>query len=200
MKLIGIIAAISMLASPALAQEGDHSAIGKAKTAAERLDTMSATEKAKLNKTPIKAGVYPAPKAPHYGPAYGSITFVDTDPGATIGGALRMKPAIDGNGARVNEANEGITMYMVHWGLEVGAPGIADDKGNGDLGGDCMGFRDTGHIVAMPASDVGNLLEWEIPQGTVVPEGAVYFVGHALYGKIHNLGKCTQTSIKNLIR
>ena len=43
-------------------------------------------------------------------------------------------------------------------------------------------------------------MKWEIPQGTVVPKDAVYFVGHALYGEIHNLGKCTQTPIENLVK
>lgn len=195
---IAIIASIGTMHLPAAAQDQDTAV--KAKNAAERLNKMSAAEKAKLNKTPIKAGIYPAPKAPHYGPAYGSIIFVDTDPGETIGGTLIMKPAIDAKGDRVNEIKEGITTYMVHWGLEVGSPGIDDDKGNGDLGGDCMGFRDTGHVVATPASEVGDVMQWEIPQGTVVPEGAVYFVGHTLYGKIHNLGKCTQTPINNIIR
>ncbi|WP_262694238.1 hypothetical protein [Kordiimonas aquimaris] len=200
MKFFAIAIATSIVAAHLSASAQDQNTAAKAKSAAERLNTMTAAEKIKLNKTPIKAGVYPAPEAPHYGPAYGSIVFVDTDMKDTIGGTLTMKPAVDAKGNRVNEADEGITTYMVHWGLEVGAPGVADDKGNGDLGGDCMGFRDTGHVVAMPASEVGNVMQWEIPQGTVVPEGAVYFVGHTLYGKIHNLGKCTQTQINNIIR
>lgn len=62
-----------------------------------------------------------------------------------------------------------------------------------------MGFRDTGHVVMLPASYAGDLLSWEIPQGTEVPNEAIYFVGHTLYEKIHNLEKCTQTPIINLI-
>jgi hypothetical protein len=151
----------------------------------------------------LKAGLlnpatFPRPPSPNYGPAAGSISFVDTDPGQTIGGTLTMKPAVDAAGKPVDAAANGITMYMIHWGLEVGAPGTADDAGAGDLGGDCKGFRDTGHVVMMPAADAGKSMSWTIPQGTVVPTGAVYFVGHTLYGKIHNLAKCTQTPINNL--
>lgn len=150
----------------------------------------------------ITTDVYPNPeKQPNYGPAYGSITFVDTDPRETIGGTLTMGRAVDGDGNLLDEAEEGITTYMVHWGLIVGEPGIEDDKGAGDLGGDCRGFRDTGHVVMKPADEVGDgaTISLEIPTGTVVPDEAVYFVGHTLYGEIHNLGKCTQTAIENRI-
>ncbi len=149
----------------------------------------------------ISTDIYPGPtQEPNYGPAYGSITFVDEDPGATIGGTLTMGRAIDGDGTRLDEASEGITQYMVHWGLVVGAPGTADDAGAGDLGGDCRGFRDTGHVVMISAADLGesDTISWNIPMGTDVPEGAVYFVGHTLYGAIHNLAKCTQTPIVNI--
>lgn len=151
-----------------------------------------------MNKTAIPVGAYVSPPEPHYGPRSGSISFTDTDPGATIGGVLTMMPAVDAEGARVNEADAGITMYMIHWGLEVGKPGTQDDAGNGDMGGNCMGFRDTGHVVMMPAEDAGDIMSWDIPAGTEIPDGAVYFVGHALYGEIHNLAKCTQTVIVNL--
>ena len=110
-----------------------------------------------------------------------------------------MRPAVDAHGKRLDEAKAGITMYMIHWGLEVGAPGVQDDVGAGDLGGDCKGFRDTGHVVMANAVGAGDLLTWEIPKGTVVPKDAVYFVGHTLYGPIHNLAKCTQTPIRNVI-
>ncbi len=168
-------------------------------TAAEELAELTPEQIEYLDTTPITPDRYPAPPEPHYGPEYGSISFTDTDPGPTIGGTLRMKPAVDDYGIRLDEAEAGITMYMIHWGLEVGEPGMQDDKGAGDLGGDCMGFRDTGHVVMMPASEAGDVMEWDIPQGTEVPEGAVYFVGHTLYGEIHNLGKCTQTPIGNLV-
>ena len=171
----------------------------EAKSAAERLATMTNEQRKKLNTTPVTSARYPSPPEPHFGPEKGSITFVDTDPGPTIGGTLTMKPAVDDNGKRLNETDAGISMYMIHWGLEVGKPGVADDVGAGDLGGDCMGFRDTGHVVMAPAGEAGKQMSWEIPQGTEVPDGAVYFVGHTLYGKIHNLGKCTQTPINNLI-
>ncbi len=143
--------------------------------------------------------VYPSPAEPNYGPAKGSIRFVDTDPGETIGGVLSMGSAVDDDGNRLDDVAAGITMYMVHWGLEVGEPGVADDAGAGDLGGDCMGFRDTGYVVKLSASDAGGMMTWEIPQGTVIPEDAVYFVGHTIYGDIHNLAKCTQTPIHNLV-
>ena len=146
--------------------------------------------------------MYPRPaKQPNYGPAYGSIKFVDTDPSDAIGGTLTMGRAVDGDGNRLDESTEGITTYMVHWGLEVGAPGVEDDKGAGDHGGDCRGFRDTGYVVMKSAADLedSDTISWEIPQGTTVPEGAVYFVGHTLYDTIHNLGKCTQTLIENRV-
>ncbi|MCF6329129.1 MAG: hypothetical protein L3J02_04950 [Henriciella sp.] len=143
-----------------------------------------------MNKTAIPVGAYKSPPEPHYGPRSGSISFTDTDPGPTIGGTLTMQPAV--------EADARITMYMIHWGLEVGEPGTEDDSGNGDMGGNCMGFRDTGHVVMMPAADAGETMSWNLPAGTAVPEGAVYFVGHALYGDIHNLAKCTQTVIANV--
>jgi len=151
-----------------------------------------------MNKTAIPVGAYKSPPEPNYGPKSGSISFTDTDPGRAIGGTLTMQPAVDADGVRINEAEAGITMYMIHWGLEVGEPGTEDDAGNGDMGGNCMGFRDTGHVVMMPAADAGETMSWDIPAGTEVPEGAVYFVGHALYGDIHNLAKCTQTVITNL--
>jgi len=68
---------------------------------------------------------------------------------------------------------------------------------NGD--GDCRGFRDTGHVVMMEVDDLDDAdeIRWEIPAGTVVPQDAVYFVGHTLYGQIHNLGKCVQVPINN---
>lgn len=171
----------------------------KAADAAETLREMTDEQRKILNTTAITSDRYPSPPGKHYGPKYGSITFTDTDPGPTIGGTLTMMPAVDDDGNRVDEAEAGITMYMIHWGLEVGAPGVADDKGAGDLGGDCMGFRDTGHVVSLPASDAGDVMTWEIPAGTEVPEDAVYFVGHTLYGQIHNLAKCTQTPINNLV-
>lgn len=180
----------------------DHHKKGEktaAQKAAERLANMTEAQRRALNTTPITADRYPAPPSPHYGPQKGSIEFTDRDPGPTIGGTIRMKPAVDEEGRRLNEAEAGITMYMIHWGLEVGAPGTQDDAGAGDLGGDCMGFRDTGHVVAMPADEAGDVLTWEIPMGTKVPKEAVYFVGHTLYGRIHNLGKCTQTPIHNVI-
>ncbi len=152
-----------------------------------------------MNKTALPIGAFAQPDEPNYGPESGSIVFVDTDPGPTIGGTLTMKPAVNADGIRVNEAEAGITTYMIHWGLDVGEPGTEDDAGNGDLGGDCMGFRDTGHVVMQMAADAGETMRWELPAGTVVPDHANYFVGHTLYGDIHNLAKCTQTPIDNLI-
>lgn len=110
-----------------------------------------------------------------------------------------MKPAVDAEGNRVDEAAAGITAYSIHWGLEVGEPGTEDDKGSGDLGGDCMGFRDTSFVFKTPASSTTDTFTWEIPAGTTVPRNAVYFVGQTHYGKIINLKKCTQTPIENLI-
>lgn len=148
---------------------------------------------------------YASPPEPNYGPASGSMTFKDTDPGETIGGVLAMGRALNSDGTRVDERNEGIKAYITHWGLEVGAPGTGDDKGNGDLGGDCKGFRDTNHITMVPIASLnastGNLLEMEIPQGTKVPADAVYFVGHTVYadGNIHNLNKCIQIPVVNWV-
>lgn len=168
----------------------------KAAKAAEVLSDADMAEK--LKKTVITSDRYPAPPEPNFGPQKGSITFTDTDPSDAIGGTLTMNRALDAEGNAFDEEAAGLTTYMIHWGLEVGAPGTEDDAGAGDLGGDCMGFRDTGHVVMMKASQAGDTMSWEIPQGTIVPKDAVYFVGHTLYGKIHNLGKCTQTPIVNL--
>ena len=178
------------------------STCGKADEAVEpRTEAVDIVEELTAPET-ITTDIYPAPdREPNYGPRYGSITFVDTDPGVTIGGTLSMGRAVDADGNRLDEAAEGITRYMIHWGLEVGEPGTADDKGAGDLGGDCRGFRDTGHVVMIETADLGpgDTISWQIPDGTVVPDEAVYFVGHTIYGTIHNLGKCTQTPIVNLI-
>ncbi len=197
MKIMLPLAVFAIATVGTAAAQDEKAAKAKAKAAAKTLATMSEEERRLLNTTPIGSDRYPAPPVPHYGPEKGSIRFVDTDPGPTIGGTLTMKSAVDGSGQRVDE---GITMYMIHWGLEVGQPGTEDDAGNGDLGGDCMGFRDTGHVVSAPVGEAGDILSWEIPNGTVVPDGAVYFVGHTLYGQIHNLGKCTQTPIENLVQ
>ncbi len=43
------------------------------------------------------------------------------------------------------------------------------------------------------------MITMQIPPGTSVPEGAVYLVGHTIYGGIHNLAKCVQTPIVNRI-
>jgi hypothetical protein len=148
---------------------------------------------------------YATPPEPNFGPAPGSMTFKDTDPGETIGGVLTMGRAIDGEGNPVDEGVEGIAAYITHWGLEVGEPGVDDDGGNGDLGGDCKGFRDTNHITIVPVANLGtpddNQLEMDIPQGTKVPSDAVYFVGHTVYaqGNIHNLNKCIQIPVENWV-
>lgn len=195
--------AVTLAMSLGMAASGlDHHNNDKktaAEKAAEALATMSEEQRRLLNTTPITSDRYPSPPEPHYGPERGSIQFEDKDPGPTIGGIITMKPAVGDDGSRLNASSEGITMYMIHWGLEVGEPGTADDAGAGDLGGDCMGFRDTGHVVAMPAEDVRDVMTWEIPMGTKVPDEAVYFVGHTLYGRIHNLAKCTQTPIHNWV-
>jgi hypothetical protein len=132
--------------------------------------------------------IYPRVSGTNYGPT--SIAFEDTDPGPTIGGTITLGRAPD---------EKGIDVYMVHWGLEVGAPGTNDDAGHGDHGGNCKGFRDTNHVAQAPPSEPGEMITMEIPQGTKVPEGAVYLVGHTLYGGIHNLAKCVQTPIVNRI-
>ena len=132
--------------------------------------------------------IYPRVAGVNYGPS--SIAFVDTDPGPTIGGTIELGRAQD---------ETGVEVYMVHWGLEVGAHGTADDAGHGDHGGSCKGFRDTNHVAMAKPSDPGNPLKLEIPQGTKVPEGAIYLVGHTLYGGLHNLAKCVQTPIVNRI-
>jgi len=132
--------------------------------------------------------LYPYVPGKSFGPS--SIAFVDTDPGPTIGGTIRLGRAQD---------ETGVEMYMVHWGLEVGNPGTADDAGKGDHGGSCKGFRDTNHVAMARPSDKGEILTMEIPQGTKVPDGAVYLVAHTLYGGIHNLAKCIQIPIVNRI-
>ncbi len=132
--------------------------------------------------------IYPRVAGVNYGPA--SIAFTDTDPGPTIGGTITLGRAAD---------EKGVSVYMVHWGLEVGAPGPGDDAGHGDHGGSCKGFRDTNHVAMAKPSQPGATITMEIPQGTKVPEGAVYLVAHTLYGDIHNLAKCVQTPIVNRI-
>lgn len=163
------------------------------------LKKMDPAQKERLNKTPLTKGRYPSPPEPNFGPEAGSLQFTDTDSGATIGGILTMNPAIDENGDRVDETANGITGYLIHWGLEVGAPGTADDKGNGDLGGDCMNFRDSNYVGKISSSAATEVLRWEIPAGTAVPEDAIYFVGLTEYGSVFNLKKCIQIPIKNLI-
>ena len=132
--------------------------------------------------------IYPRVPGVSYGPS--SIAFVDTDPGQAIGGTIVLGRAQD---------ETGVEMYMVHWGLEVGNPGADDDAGKGDHGGNCKGFRDTNHVAMARPSDQGESLTMEIPQGTKVPDGAVYLVAHTLYGGVHNLAKCVQTPIVNRI-
>jgi hypothetical protein len=132
--------------------------------------------------------IYPYVPGESFGPS--SIAFEDTDPGKTIGGTIVL-------GRAQNET--GVETYMVHWGLEVGQPGVADDAGHGDHGGSCKGFRDTNHVAMARPGDPGGMLSLAIPQGTVVPEGAVYLVAHTLYGGIHNLAKCVQIPIVNRV-
>lgn len=177
---------VAGLAVAALAQDHDHHAPAPVQ---------------QLDEARMKAALasFPKPPNPNYGPEAGSIVFEDTDPGETIGGTITMRPAVGADGKPLDGAAAGITMYMIHWGLEVGAPGTADDAGAGDLGGDCKGFRDTGHVVMAPVGEPGKPMIWTIPQGTKIPDGAVYFVGHTLYGPIHNLAKCTQTPIRNWV-
>ena len=132
--------------------------------------------------------IYPRVSGTNYGPTF--IAFEDTDPRPTIGGTITLGRAPD---------EKGVSVYMVHWGLEVGAPGTADDAGHGDHGGSCKGFRDTIHVAMAMPSQPGATITMEIPQGTRVPDGAVYLVAHTLYGDIHNLAKCVQTPIVNRI-
>lgn len=133
--------------------------------------------------------IYPYVPEPNYGPS--SISFEDTDPGKTIGGTIVLGRAKD---------EKGVDTYMVHWGLEVGKPGVEDDAGHGDHGGSCKGFRDTGHVAMAPVGTQGDPILMTIPQGTVVPDGAVYLVAHTIYAGRHNLAKCVQTPIVNLIK
>jgi hypothetical protein len=132
--------------------------------------------------------IYPRVPGKSFGPS--SIAFTDTDPGQTIGGTITLGRAQD---------ETGVEMYIVHWGLEVGNPGTEDDAGKGDHGGSCKGFRDTNHVAMAPPSTAGETLTLDIPQGTKVPEGAVYLVAHTIYGGIHNLAKCVQIPIVNRI-
>ena len=132
--------------------------------------------------------IYPRVPGKSYGPS--SLAFTDTDPGKTIGGTITLGRAED---------ETGVEMYMIHWGLEVGGPGTADDAGRGDHGGSCKGFRDTNHVAMARPSDPGDMLIMEIPQGTAVPDDAVYLVAHTLYGGLHNLAKCIQIPIVNRI-
>jgi hypothetical protein len=133
--------------------------------------------------------LYPRVAEPNFGPS--SIAFEDTDPGSGIGGAIVLGRAQD---------EKGVDLYMVHWGLEVGAPGVEDDAGNGDHGGSCKGFRDTNHVAMAKPSDPGETITMTIPQGTVVPKEAVYLVGHTIYAGRHNLAKCVQVPIVNKIQ
>ena len=132
--------------------------------------------------------IYPRVPEPNFGPS--SIAFEDADPGKTIGGTILLGRAQD---------ETGVDMYMVHWGLEVGAPGVEDDKGKGDHGGDCKGFRDTGHVAMAKPSQPGNPIELSVPMGTEVPPDAVYFVAHTIYAGRHNLAKCIQIPIVNRV-
>jgi hypothetical protein len=132
--------------------------------------------------------IYPRVPEPNFGPS--SIAFEDTDPGPTIGGTIVLGRAQD---------EKGVDMYMTHWGLEVGKPGVEDDAGNGDHGGACKGFRDTNHVTHANPGGPGTTISMTIPQGTAVPDGAVYLVGHTIYGGVHNLAKCVQTPIVNVV-
>ena len=163
------------------------------------LKKMTPEQKKILSITPLTTKRYPAPPEPNFGPESGSMRFTDTDPGPTIGGILTMSPAIDQDGNRVDEAGTGITSYTIHWGLDVGAPGLDDDKGRGDHGGDCMMFRDPTPVFKAPPPATADLLSWDIPAGTVIPENAVYFVGQTQYDTIYNLKTCIQIPIENLI-
>lgn len=132
--------------------------------------------------------IYPRVPEPNFGPS--SIAFEDTDPGPGIGGTILLGRAKD---------ETGVDMYMTHWGLEVGAPGVVDDAGKGDHGGSCKGFRDTNHVTMAKPSDPGDPIAMTIPQGTVVPPDAVYIVGHTIYAGRHNLAKCVQVPIVNRV-
>lgn len=132
--------------------------------------------------------IYPRVPEPNFGPS--SIAFNDEDPGPGIGGTILLGRAKD---------ETGVDMYMVHWGLEVGKPGVEDDAGHGDHGGSCKGFRDTNHVTMAKPSDPGDPIQMTVPQGTVVPDGAVYLVAHTLYAGRHNLAKCVQTPVVNRI-
>jgi hypothetical protein len=132
--------------------------------------------------------IYPRVPGVSFGPA--SIEFTDTDPGPTIGGTILLDRAPD---------ETGVEMYMVHWGLEVGQPGTEDDAGHGDHGGSCKGFRDTNHVAMALPSSPGEKITLEIPQGTKIPDKAVYLVAHTLYGGLHNLAKCVQVPIVNRV-
>lgn len=132
--------------------------------------------------------IYPYVPGQSFGPS--SIDFTDEDPSPTIGGTITL-------GRAQHEA--GVDTYMVHWGLEVGAPGTADDAGLGDHGGSCKGFRDTNHVAMAMPSAPGEKISLTIPHGTKVPDGAVYLVAHTLYSGRHNLAKCVQTPIVNKI-
>ena len=132
--------------------------------------------------------IYPRVAGVSFGPS--SLEFDDTDPSTAIGGTIVLGRAQD---------EAGVEVYMVHWGLEVGAPGTADDAGLGDHGGSCKGFRDTNHVAMAKPSDPGQALTMTIPPGTKVPSGAVYLVAHTLYGGLHNLAKCIQIPIVNRI-
>ncbi len=126
--------------------------------------------------------IYPRVPGTSYGPS--SLEFVDTDPGPTIGGAVIIGRAQD---------EKGVEMYIVHWGLAV------EGEGHGDHGGNCKGFRDTGHVVMAPPSTPGEKITLEIPQGTKVPDNAVNLVAHTIYGGTHNLAKCFQIPIVNRV-
>lgn len=132
--------------------------------------------------------IYPRVPGVSHGPS--SIEFADTDPGQTIGGTILLGRAPD---------ETGVEMYMIHWGLDVGAPGTEDDAGKGDHGGSCKGFRDTNHVAMARPTEPGEKIALTIPPGTAVPEGAVYLVAHTLYGGLHNLAKCVQTPIVNKV-
>ena len=45
----------------------------------------------------------------------------------------------------------------------------------------------------------GTPITMEIPPGTKVPDDAVYFVAHTIYSGRHNLAKCIQIPIENVV-